>query len=113
MGIITGGGDAGNLYTCRYCASVQTGSAACFCSERLRGRMPGSATTTPRRGPMRHWLPSLGLILLTTTASAQDRDAKVRNDRKTFQASQDWIYNDLGEGVRVAKASGKPLLVVF
>jgi serine protease Do len=62
---------------------------------------------------MRHWLPFLVLILLTTTATAQDRDAKVRNDRKTFQASQDWIYNDLGEGVRAAKASGKPLLVVF
>jgi serine protease Do len=62
---------------------------------------------------VRPWLPMLGLILLTTTASAQDRDAKVRNDRKTFQASQDWIYNDLVEGVRAAKASDRPLLVVF
>ena len=26
---------------------------------------------------------------------------------------RDWIYNDLGEGVRAARAAGKPLLVVF
>jgi len=52
-------------------------------------------------------------LFLSSPLPAQDREAKVRNDRKTFQALQDWIYNDLGEGVRAAKASGKPLLVVF
>ncbi len=62
---------------------------------------------------MRPWLPLLGLLLLSSPAPAQDRDAKVRNDRKAFEASRDWIYNDLGEGVRAAKAAGKPLLVVF
>jgi serine protease Do len=66
-----------------------------------------------RERPMRHWLPFLGLLLLSSPLLGQDRDSKVRNDRKAFQASQDWIYNDLGEGVRAAKASGKPLLVVF
>ncbi len=55
----------------------------------------------------------LGLLLLMNQAVAQDRDTKVRNDRRTFVASKDWIYNDLGEGVRAAKGSGKPLLVVF
>ncbi len=62
---------------------------------------------------MRAWLPLLGLLLLATQATAQDRDAKVRNDRKAFVASQDWIYNDLSEGVRAATAADKPLLVVF
>ena len=55
----------------------------------------------------------LALILLSSSLHAQDRDAKVRNDRQTFGASKDWIYNDLDEGVRVAKGSNKPLLVVF
>src|SRR4051794_38685992 len=65
------------------------------------------------RRPMRPWLPLLGLLLLTTQATAQDRDAKVRNDRQAFVASKDWIYNDLTEGVRAARAANKPLLVVF
>ena len=46
-------------------------------------------------------------------ALGQDRDTKVRDDRESFQTSRDWIYNDLGAGVRAAKASGKPLMVVF
>jgi hypothetical protein len=54
-----------------------------------------------------------GLVLLSTAAAAQDRDTKVRNDRENFQTSQEWIYNNLDQGVRAAKASGKPLLVVF
>jgi hypothetical protein len=62
---------------------------------------------------MRPWLPIVGLLFLSSPLLAQDRDTRVRNDRKTFEASQDWIYNDLGQGVRAAKASGKPLLVVF
>src|SRR4051812_24823266 len=56
----------------------------------------------------------IGLWLLVAgEARAQDRDAKVRNDREAFRASQDWIYNDLDAGVRAARDSGKPLLVVF
>jgi serine protease Do len=62
---------------------------------------------------MRPWPTLLGLILLSSPLLAQDRDTKVRNDRKAFGASRDWIYNDLGEGVRAAKESNKPLLVVF
>ena len=62
---------------------------------------------------MRPWLPLLGLLLVSSPVLGQDRDAKVRNDRKTFQESKEWIYNDLGEGVRAAEAAGKPLLVVF
>jgi hypothetical protein len=56
----------------------------------------------------------LSLLTLTaSTASGQDRDTKVRNDRKAFLSSKEWIYNDLEEGRRVARESGKPLLVVF
>ena len=66
---------------------------------------------------MRTRLAVIGLLLLSTSTStatlAQDRDTKVRDDRKSFQSSQGWIYNDLGVGVRAAKAVGKPLLVVF
>jgi serine protease Do len=55
-----------------------------------------------------------GLVLLSAgPLPAQDRDTKVRNDREAFRAARDWIYNDLDEGIRVAKRSGKPLLVVF
>jgi hypothetical protein len=62
---------------------------------------------------MRSWLSVLGLLLLAAPALAQDRDTKVRNDRQTLGASRGWIYNDLAGGVRAAKESGKPLLVVF
>jgi serine protease Do len=63
---------------------------------------------------MRTALVALGsLLLLTGTLFAQDRDTKVRNDRTTFQGSKEWVYNDLAQGLRVAKSSGKPLLVVF
>jgi hypothetical protein len=53
------------------------------------------------------------MILLAPAAIAQDRDTKVRNDRKAFGAAKDWVYNDLNEGVRVARATNRPLLVVF
>ncbi len=62
---------------------------------------------------MRPWPLVLGLLLVASTAGAQDRDAKVRNDRRAFGASSDWIYNDLDAGVRAAEAAGKPLMVVF
>ena len=65
------------------------------------------------RRPMKRWLILLGLLLTATPILGQDRDLKVRNDRKTFGSSRDWIYNDLAAGVGAAKASGKPLLVVF
>src|SRR5262249_19168649 len=36
-----------------------------------------------------------------------------RNDRKAFQDSKDWIYNDLAGGIRAARETHKPLMVVF
>jgi hypothetical protein len=59
---------------------------------------------------------AFGLLLVASgqlPAQAPDRDTKVRNDRKAFEASHDWIYNNLDEGVRAARDSGKPLFVVL
>ncbi len=55
-----------------------------------------------------------GVLLLTALpAAAQDRETKVRNDRKELEANSKWIYNDLDQGLRIAKNEGKPLLVVL
>jgi len=63
---------------------------------------------------MHRILLAIGLwITVSAPLLAQDRDTKVRNDRKAFQASTDWIYNDLAEGIRAAKAADKPLFVVL
>lgn len=53
------------------------------------------------------------VLVLSSPLHAQDRDTKVRNDRQAFEASRDWIYNNLDEGVQAARKSNKPLLVVF
>jgi thioredoxin-related protein len=53
------------------------------------------------------------LLLACGSVLAQDRDTKVRNDRQTFKDSAEWVYNDLAEGVRAARETGKPLMVVF
>jgi hypothetical protein len=55
----------------------------------------------------------LAVLLVASQAPAQDRDTKVRDDRKAFENSDAWIYNDLAEGIRAAKAADKPLMVVF
>jgi serine protease Do len=53
------------------------------------------------------------LILSAAVSFGQDRDTKVRNDRKSFLSSKDWIYNDLDQGRRMARETSKPLFVVF
>src|SRR5581483_8945610 len=65
---------------------------------------------------VRQILIALGLLSIVADrlpAQAQDRLTKVQNDRKTFEGSRDWIYNNLEEGIRVAKEAGKPLFVVL
>jgi serine protease Do len=63
---------------------------------------------------MRQLLIVLGCVFIAAQPLvAQDRDTKVRNDRKTFETSKDWVYNNLDEGIRIAKESGKPLFVTF
>ena len=53
------------------------------------------------------------LALLALPALAQDRDTKVRNDKKRFAEDESWIYNDLDKGIETAKKERKPLLVIF
>ena len=47
------------------------------------------------------------------TAWGQDRETKVRNDKKSVLEAGHWIYNDLPAGLAQAKRTGKPLAVVF
>jgi hypothetical protein len=53
------------------------------------------------------------LLFTASLAVAQDRETKVRNDKKNVEADDSWVYNDLNRGIAEAKQSGKPLLVVF
>jgi serine protease Do len=53
------------------------------------------------------------VLALASSATAQDRPTKVRNDKARVEAQGFWIYNDLPAGVAEAKKTGKPLLVVF
>ena len=52
---------------------------------------------------------------MTTLAAtaAEDRRERVLKDRAEFQTRSDWVYNDLPQGIEMAKRTGKPLLVVF
>jgi hypothetical protein len=52
------------------------------------------------------------LLATAGAACAQDRETRIRNDRKQFAADSPWLYNDLAAGFDQAKQSGKPLLVV-
>lgn len=45
--------------------------------------------------------------------AAESRDAKVVSDRTNVVATGRWIYNDLPKAFNEAKATSKPLLVVF
>ncbi len=56
------------------------------------------------------------LLILASSASAAPpnvRDQKVRADKAKVEAEGFWIYNDLAKGFEQAKATGKPLVVVF
>ena len=53
------------------------------------------------------------LVCLAAPLPAQERENKVRSDRKTVEAEGYWIYNDLEKGFDEAEKSGKPLLVVL
>ena len=55
----------------------------------------------------------VGLLLPWAVCDAQEREFKVRGDKKRVEGDGYWIYNDLPTGVERAKESKKPLLVVF
>lgn len=56
---------------------------------------------------------ALFLSSLPAARPAEDRDAKVQNDRREVEAGGHWIYNDLPKAFAEARQTGKPLLVVF
>jgi hypothetical protein len=57
---------------------------------------------------------ALFLLLGQPAASAQDEhETAVHDDRADFGSGGQWIYNDLRRGLRLARKSGKPLLVVI
>jgi hypothetical protein len=60
----------------------------------------------------RCWL-IVGLLMGGAVCSAQDRNTRVRDDRRAFEGSTAWVYNDLAKGLAEARASQKPMLVVF
>ena len=53
------------------------------------------------------------LVCAAGPAGAGTRDERVHTDRKDVQATGRWIYNDLAEGLRQARATARPMLVVF
>jgi hypothetical protein len=55
------------------------------------------------------------LLALSSVAAtfAQERENKVRNDRKVVEEEGYWIYNDLPKGIEEAQKTGKPLLVAI
>ncbi len=52
-------------------------------------------------------------LAVSSPAVAQDRKAKIVNDRDAFKDSDLWTYNNLDAGIAQAKKTGKPLLVVL
>jgi serine protease Do len=61
---------------------------------------------------VRLWV-SVCCLFCACLAQAQDRETKVRNDKKNVEADDAWVYNDLPRGIEEAQLTGKPLLVVF
>ncbi len=55
----------------------------------------------------------LAAAAFAAPAIAQDRDTLVQRDKTAIESDGRWIYNDVDAGFREAKASGKPLLLVF
>jgi hypothetical protein len=62
---------------------------------------------------MRFMVAIAGLLLLALPLAAQNREQKVRDDKKKVEAEGFWIYNDLDKGLAEAKKSGKPMLVIL
>lgn len=57
-----------------------------------------------------------GLLFTASMGSAsgaEDRRARVLNDRDEVQSLGHWIYNDLPKGFAEAAKTGKPMLVVI
>jgi hypothetical protein len=55
----------------------------------------------------------LALIASVLSANAQDRETKVRSDRRNVLDEGYWIYNDLKTGLETARIRNKPVLVLL
>lgn len=53
------------------------------------------------------------LFGLVATGWTQDREALVRQDIERFSNDDRWVYNDFDRARRLARQTGKPMLVVF
>lgn len=62
---------------------------------------------------MKTFLPFLLLTNLSFAETVKDREGAVRNDKATLEVDTRWNYNDIDAGFRLAKTTGKPLLVVL
>ena len=64
--------------------------------------------------PFASFLPATLILLAALSAyTAEDRRAKVLNDRTEVQSIGKWVYNDLAQGFTEAAKTRKPMLVVF
>src|SRR5262249_43806763 len=84
-------------------------------SQSANARAVGCSTSWEERFMRLHQVSTAMFLVLgfAISASAQDRDAKVRNDRQAFSGSGEWIYNDLETGLKAGRASNRPLMIVF
>ncbi len=62
---------------------------------------------------MKTILPFLLLSALSFAETVKDREGAVRNDKATLEVDTRWNYNDIDAGFRLAKTTGKPLLVIL
>lgn len=62
---------------------------------------------------MKTFLPFLLLTNLSFAETVKDREGAVRNDKATLEVDTRWNYNDIDAGFRLARTTGKPLLVVL
>ncbi len=56
---------------------------------------------------------AFALLGLVTSGTPQDYNQQLKKVLKDESVPASWIYNDLDKGFSEARASGKPLLVVF
>ena len=106
-----GGSDAASDWAHAAHASKRVkGTASCFTDLDLTPGDPiGSARTmiAPRTTSA-----ALALLMATSTGCSQDPQA-LRKKIGDVEPVGEWNYDDLEQGVRQAKKSGKPLFLVF
>lgn len=62
---------------------------------------------------MKNLILFLALTLPALAETVKDREGAVRGDKAALESDARWNYNDVDSGFRLAKTTGKPLLVVL